>query len=1384
MQVKFFKYFLIFFLLFFILIGNIVAQTDDALKKALHFADSVFQLKEYENAKSAYEYASRFQSNNAHIQKRLGEINRILEQQAVLDKQYNAAVADAKKAFYNNDATTAHQHLKTAVSIKSDPDSWANRKLKEIEDAIAADKKLQSDYNEKITIGNKTFSEKKYEEAETAFSAALKLIPNDATATQRLAEVRAKIKERNDDYQRFITEGDRLYQSDQVSDAKNQYQQALVLKPNELYPQQRIDFINAMEAEETDLENRVKTVVKEADILFTAKDYESSYIKYQAALDVYPGHQHSKDRLKEIDGILGEARALQRSYDQSIAAADQLFSEQRYREARMEYEKAVSLKPNESYPTQKINEIDVIFAKQKSDEDAFNRLVATGDELFSNHQFEEAKNNYVEALKMRPDNADVKQKIADATSQIAKIDKQYASFITMADNQLRLKKFIDAQVSYEQASELKPKEEYPKQKIAEIQSILSGQREMLEQNYKDALAVGNQFFDAGDFINAKTEYTKAARIKPEEQEPKDKLSAVDQAIANQKQTDVQFAAFVKEGDSKYASKRWAEALTAFQNAIALKVDETIQTKIATCESEIAKVKGLELQFNQHIAAGDQYFAESNWNQAKTAYQAALAIKSDKYLTDKIKEIDSKLEQEAASEKQYQNLIVQADNQLKLKKYIDAQVSYEAALNLKPIEPYPQEKLAEIASILKDQQELLDRSYSEAMVNGNAFLQAKDFLNAKAEYTKAASIKPKEQEPKDKLAAVDQAMENQKQIDAQFANLVKDGDSKFNAKRWEEALSAFQSAMVLKNDETLKTKIATCESEITKVKDLEDQYNQYITDGDTYFTAKNWNDAKTAYQSAMQIKSDKYLIDRLKSIDIVLQQEADFEKQYQSFIIIADAKIAEKQWKSAIDSYRNALNIKKEDSYATEKLVFAEEQLRIEQEREASYQNFVSQGDALMLQNNLEEAKTAYQNALNIKVAAEYPTNQLAVIEMKQQDFAKRRENFENLLAKTESDVSQKSWQKAKSNCLQAMQLFPDEKRPQELMQTIDAAIAQIEATNKAYDEAIIHADAALSQQNREIALQQYEKAAQIKPEEAYPKTKINEINAILLAEENREKDRQYNTFITEANVLISNQSYHDAIAKLESALEVKPNDQFATDKLNETKATIQRLAQIETDYAQYIKDGDAQFTNKQYEDALVFYQKASVLKPDENYPKEQISKSQYQIDFSPERRQRLAQESYNKGIDAMNRKDFQTASNAFATATMWYPEDVNETQTALHQMREMLMSGKTKNILNEKVTIAANQTYNIKTFIALGELDSKSFIIIKVTGDFEKNTNVFLRYGRYTVTYGSSILTAVAKANVAYYCVTMQGNKNDINWLTIMPENSDITIEEVTLVSQ
>ena len=107
------------------------------------------------------------------------------------------------------------------------------------------------------------------------------------------------------------------------------------------------------------------------------------------------------------------------------------------------------------------------------------------------------------------------------------------------------------------------------------------------------------------------------------------------------------------------------------------------------------------------------------------------------------------------------LISKADDLFKSKLYSDARVSYEEALKIKD-DTYAkaqvdkiieEQKAFEIRSEQAALKEKLDRDYNTAIADADRLLAAKDLEKALTRYSEAASLKPGEQYPKDKIAEI-------------------------------------------------------------------------------------------------------------------------------------------------------------------------------------------------------------------------------------------------------------------------------------------------------------------------------------------------------------------------------------------------------------------------------------------------------------------------------------------------------------------------------------------------------------------------------------------------------------------------------------------------------
>jgi len=104
-----------------------------------------------------------------------------------------------------------------------------------------------------------------------------------------------------------------------------------------------------------------------------------------------------------------------KEYKKAITEADGFFNEENYNDALNLYKKAAGIKPEESYPTQKIKEIEEIkkqIAEQETEDNYF-REIKQADSYFDEEYFESAIESYTRALSYKPGEQYPLEKIAE-----------------------------------------------------------------------------------------------------------------------------------------------------------------------------------------------------------------------------------------------------------------------------------------------------------------------------------------------------------------------------------------------------------------------------------------------------------------------------------------------------------------------------------------------------------------------------------------------------------------------------------------------------------------------------------------------------------------------------------------------------------------------------------------------------------------------------------------------------------------------------------------------------------------------------------------------------------------------------------------------------------
>ena len=200
-----------------------------------------------------------------------------------------------------------------------------------------------------------------------------------------------------------VAEGESFFKNKDLAKAKDAYMRAYNLIPSEVVPPKKISEINDLIAEQERNNAAIKAtleayqkVIERADNLFGNKEYNSARLAYNEALLVKPDEKYPDDQLALIEKLLKEQT--EQNYKTAIAKADNSFNTNLLDDATINYQEALKYKKEDKYATQKLKDIE----KKKADieaennrlkkfDDQYKSLIADADNEFKNKSYAVAK---------------------------------------------------------------------------------------------------------------------------------------------------------------------------------------------------------------------------------------------------------------------------------------------------------------------------------------------------------------------------------------------------------------------------------------------------------------------------------------------------------------------------------------------------------------------------------------------------------------------------------------------------------------------------------------------------------------------------------------------------------------------------------------------------------------------------------------------------------------------------------------------------------------------------------------------------------------------------------------------------------------------------------
>ena len=1228
---------------------------EELYRTAITAGDKFYGAKSYNRALQEFQAALKQKPDEHYPQEKIAELTKILEELAALEEAYKQAIALADQLLAEVRYMDARSGYEEALKLKS-KEVYPVSKIREIDQILAQITKVDADYNRYLNLADSLYIERNFIRARQNYKLALTVKPNESYPKAMLAKTEAGVGTQQanelamaEAYQSAVTEADRLFAEKAYSEAKQEYTNALEIKPGELYPQQKIteidDLMAATLAQQKEIDEQYDRILANADKMVSDNLYAQAKQQYEAALELKPQEAYPKQKIEELNGILAnleQQREIDARYAALMKEASRLYSIRNYDPAKDEYLKALEIKPDESLPQERITAIDSILFMMANQVEELNAnyagAISKGDSLFTLSSWLPAKTSYQAALQLKPTELYPQEQINGIDSILADLaqhqalDDQYQHAVEAGDRLFADQSWDPAIASFQQALELKPEESYPASKITEIDSIKQEIARVLALNteYQATIAAAEGMFTAKAYDSARVEYTRAGELKPEESLPGERIAQIDgilAALANQQLLDERYARLITEADQLLADTNYQESLDKFTEANALKPEEKYPqekiTDINAILAEIARQLELDEQYTTAVSQGDSLFALNLFTQAIGQFQNATEIRpAESYPPQKLAEIETALQGIAAQQTlddQYQQAIEAGDRLFADQSWDPAIASFQQALELKPEESYPASKITEIDSIKQEIARVLalNTEYQATISAAEGMFTAKAYDSARVEYTRAGELKPEESLPGERIAQIDgilEALANQQLLDERYAGLITEADQLLADTNYQESLAKFTEANALKPEEKYPqekiTDINAILAEIARQLELDEQYATAVSQGDSLFALNLFTQARGQFQNATEIRpAESYPPQKLAEIETALQgiaaQQA-LDDQYQQAIEAGDRLFADQSWDPAIASFQQALELKPEESYPTGKITEIDS---IKQEiarvlaLNTEYEATIAAAEGMFTAKAYDSARAEYTRAGELKPEESLPGERIAQIDSILLVIENQRllnEQYAGLVSEADQHFTDKQYPEAMDKFNEAITLKPEEAYPKGKIAEINTILADIARQlelDEQYATAVSQGDSLFALTHFLEAKEQFQSALEIKPEEAYPKQKLTEIEAALA---------DYDRILTKGDQLFAAQSYDSSRISYVQAGALQPTKTYWQERVTEIDRILAEIRKQNEEYLAVITKADGLLAEEQYEPARDEYQNALLVKASESYPKEKI----------------------------------------------------------------------------------------------------------------------------------------------------------------------------------
>lgn len=482
--------------------------------------------------------------------------------QAQNTESYESLMKSGNTKFAANDFISAKTYYEMAIKQRPN-DAEAKKKLDQTLVKIQQDSERQEVFYAHLDAGDALNAQNKYEEALAEYDKALAIFPGDKYVSAQAEEIRAILKERQDKqeaYNTAIAQGNTLLEEENFDAAIMQFEIAKGIFPNDNLPKERIAEAKRLQSVYNEKVTRFNTLMEEANNLALRKNFDSAIQKLNQALEFFPNDGQALAKLQELQG----SKDVNDRYNAIIAEADRLYENKAYKDAKIQYQSALSVVAGDAYATDMLSRLDPLIAQQDAEEAA--RIAAE----------EEAARLAAEAEAAR---------IA-AEQEAARLAAEEAARKAAEEEAARLAAEAEAARLAAEAEAARLAAEAEAARLAaEAEAAAEAERQARIQGL---LETAQGLFSGEKYAEAKQKYQEVFTLDEGNAIATAKIAEIDGILAQMAAAEEaarlererieslrpQYNAFIKDGDKQFASKTFDKAVESYTKAADLNIGES------------------------------------------------------------------------------------------------------------------------------------------------------------------------------------------------------------------------------------------------------------------------------------------------------------------------------------------------------------------------------------------------------------------------------------------------------------------------------------------------------------------------------------------------------------------------------------------------------------------------------------------------------------------------------------------------------------------------------------------------------------------------------------------------------------------------------------------